>query len=138
MGKLEKILVQKLTAKAKAAFAENKEFFSKPANLIALEVIGITLLSELLKRLKKKSVLVTNLDTENQKELLNYLKDNQLTSAILSYSSNSLDEDYLSDILLECERGEPKEINITGDNFLQAVSALNDIDSKVSKERFNA
>ncbi|MFA5152665.1 MAG: hypothetical protein WC554_08915 [Clostridia bacterium] len=136
MGKLEKILIAKLSKKAKAAFAENKKFFSKPTNLIAIAIAGTTLLNELLKKLKKKSITNTNLDTENQKELLKYLKNNQLTKNILNYASNNLDEDYLSDILLACERGDTKEIDITGDNFLNAISDINDIDLKVSENRF--
>lgn len=146
MGKLEKILIKKLSAKAKAAFVENKKFFSKPVNLIAIGIVGISLLNELLKKLKQKSVinisLNNNLNLENQKELLKYLKNNQLSNSILNYASNSLDDDYLCDILLACERGNPKEIDITGDNFvddfLKAISDINDIDSKVSKDRFKA
>lgn len=131
---LAKILIKKLSKLTKTAFEENKQFFSKPADLVAIGVVGVNLLNHLLEKLKKKHFKNISLDLENQKELLKYLKVNPVANAILNYANNSLDEDYLSEILLACEKGDPKEIDFSSDNYLNNIS--NDIDYKVNSSRF--
>lgn len=129
MNKFLKKILDKFNKKFKGELERQKKFFKKPDVLIALGIAAIALLNKLVKEKKSK------------KEIDDFIRKDQASKLILRESSNNLDEDSLSELLLKCLNGEDlgfPELSdeMTAEDYLNFVDKTSDIDAKINSQKF--
>lgn len=129
----KKFELEKVNARLKLNIKSEKLFFSLPNKielLIAASNAAIDLIT--------KSILTTGYEKEDIK---NFLRTDKTAKNILKFTLNDLDNDNLSDLLLECynENAEKISYNLSEDNsvddILKNVNNINDIDRKIDKNK---
>ena len=143
-------LVEILSFKFDLDLLEKTKFFDKPESL---ELLNKTVLEKLQNFLKDLRANIEDffgdiLDPDNLKEVKNWLKDNEITNNILTAADDALNEEILSELLLNCERlarGDTEQDIIDSiqqiiddikidENFIDKLEEINDFITKISAQ----
>ena len=135
-GRLKKAIKNKVDSeKTYLKFQLNMElealYFSIPKKRELIEAAAMLTIELIINKLIKKQM--------SKNTLKYYLRNDPLSKAILQYSSDQINNDYVSDMLLQCynETNEIKEEldtwdeNLGEEDLLKRIDATNDIDKKV-------
>lgn len=135
-GRLKKVIKNKIDSeKTYLKFQLNMElealYFSIPKKRELIEAAAMLTIELIINKLIKKQM--------SKNTLKYYLRNDPLSKAILQYSSDQINNDYVSDMLLQCynETNEIKEEidawdeNLGEEDLLKRIDAINDIDKKV-------
>jgi hypothetical protein len=124
-----KELAQKKSIEFGKSSIDELNFFSKPASLIAMSLTLSIAVGALKTLIKNKIGNNTDINIDDNKQLLNFLKSDAYSKLILSYANSLQDDSLLSLSLLACESGDNAEDsiwNLPTDNDT-------DIDDKIKK-----
>jgi len=133
MNSTKQKVLRKVNLKFKEELEYQKKFFSKPDVLIALSVLGVSMLRKFL-------------DKNSEDVVKKFLKHDKIAKSFLNYTANNLNEQILSEFLLKCQNGEISEEeflthfnkeNISAEDFLNIASTLNDFETKLNFDIFN-
>lgn len=143
MTKISEQILSQLTSKLNKSIKEETKFFDKPDSLKLLFATAIGVLSKFSDELISKILKEVNFDLSDEKELKKFLKNNNSTNNILKYTNQSLNDDILNNIIINCETiqsGKSEGVeelktysNISSEN----ISAYNDIINKIDKNKSN-
>lgn len=135
-GRLKKAVKNKIDSeKTYLKFRLNMEleklYFSIPTKRELIEAAAMIAIEQIINQLIKKQM--------SKNTLKYYLRNDPLSKSILQYSSNQINNDYVSDMLLQCynETNEVKEEldvwdeNLNENDLFKNIDAINDIDRKI-------
>ena len=131
MSSLTNTIVKQSFLKLQSFLQDELKFFDKPEALVVLTTLALSLLGSLSDKYKNKlssnNLKPINLDDLN--ELKNFVKSDKALNTILSTSDNSLSDDIVSSIILQCQ---------LGTSPIDQISLDSQISDALNKETFNA